>query len=87
MDIFVLGTSSEWERGNGAAVVIAQSIDRVEEMLREYEMEETLRVYEAEDNAAVEIDSPSRHLWVEIERFPTDEKAERVVIVSWDEVV
>ncbi|GEM_PF-2590544 len=85
MDLYVLRTSAAWERSNGAAAVIAESLEHVEVMLREYESEEQLRVYPTEDEAAVDALAPFRHVWVEVERFPVDEQAERIVVVSWDE--
>ncbi|MBV8086007.1 MAG: hypothetical protein JO247_14455 [Chloroflexi bacterium] len=87
MDLYVLRTASGWERGNGAAVVIAESLEHVEVLLRDYESEELLAVYPSDDEATADVEGPSRHTWVELERFPSDEPRERVVIVAWDESV
>jgi len=87
MELFVLRTAASWERANGAAVIIAQSLERVQTLMREYEAEETLCVYETDDQAHTDAMGPFRHAWVALERFPSEEKVERVVIISWDEVV
>jgi len=87
MDLYVLRTAAEWERGNGAAVVIAESLEHVEVLLRDYESEEQLAVYPTDEEASSDVEAPLRHAWVEVERFPSNEPRERVVIVAWDETV
>jgi crotonobetainyl-CoA:carnitine CoA-transferase CaiB-like acyl-CoA transferase len=87
MEIFVLRTAANWERGSGAAVVIAQTIERVQDLMRDYEFEERLTIYETDSAADADVTGPTRHTWVEVERFPTEEKRERVVVVSWDEKI
>ena len=83
----MLRTASGWERGNGAAVVIAESLEHVEVLLRDYESEEQLTVYPSDDEAFEDVEGPFRHAWVEVERFRSDEPRERVVIIAWDETV
>ena len=83
----MLRTASGWERGNGAAVVIAESLEHVEVLLRDYESEEQLTVYASDEEADEDVEGPARHTWVEVERFPSDEPRERVVIIAWDESV
>ncbi|HEX6512240.1 MAG TPA: hypothetical protein VF157_08080 [Chloroflexota bacterium] len=85
MEIFVLRTASSWERGSGAAVVIAQTLENVQTLMRDYEFEEGLAVYENDAQADDDVTGPFRHTWVEVERFPTGEERERVVVISWDE--
>lgn len=85
MQIFVLRTAEGWERANGAAVVVAETLERGEELMREYEAEETLVCYPSEGEAEVDVVGPFRHQWIEVERFETDDERERVVISSWDE--
>jgi hypothetical protein len=87
MEIFVLRTASNWERGCGAAVVIAESREQVQALLRDYEFEETLTCYQSEDEADADVVGPTRHTWVEVERFPTAEQRERIVVTSWDEKI
>jgi hypothetical protein len=87
MELFVLRTAAGWERGNGAAVVIAETLEHVEVLLRDYESEEQLTVYPSDDEANSDVEGPFRHTWVEVERFPSDAPRERVVIVAWDESV
>lgn len=85
MEIFVLRTASDWEKANGAAVVIAESIDSVETLLQDYEMEPDLRCYESDNDARTDVEGPFRHVWVLVEALPSVEKVERVVVSSWDE--
>ena len=40
----MLRTASNWEQGSGAAVVIAGTLERVQDLMREYEFEERLTV-------------------------------------------
>ena len=87
MEIFVLRTAADWERGSGAAVVIAESMERVQTLMREYEFEEGLAVYTSDGEAQDDVVGPFRHKWVELERFPTDAERERVVVLSWDEKI
>jgi hypothetical protein len=87
MELYVLRTAAGWERGNGAAVVIADSLEHVEVLLRDYESEEVLTVYPSDDEAYSDVEGPFRHVWVEVERFPVDESRERVVVIAWDETV
>ena len=83
--IFVLCTAEGWERTNGAAVVVAETLERVQELMREYEAEEGLVCYSSARDAEDDLTGPFRHQWIEVERFDTDDKRERVVISSWDE--
>jgi len=83
----VLRTAGGWERGNGAAVVIAESLERVQELMRDYETEEALAVYESEDDAQADVIGAFRHTWVQVETFPSAEESERVVVLAWDETV
>ena len=83
----MLRTASGWERGNGAAVVIADTLEHVEVLMRDFEAEEQLAVYISDEEADEDVEGPFRHVWVEVERFPSDEPQERVVIISWDETV
>lgn len=87
MEIFILRTASNWERGSGAAVLIAESQARVQQLMREYEFEDTLIVYSDNDEAEADVTGPTRHVWVEVERFPAAEEQERVVLISWDEKI
>jgi len=87
MELFVLRTASNWEQGSGAAVVIAEALERVQALMREFEFEERLTVYAAEDEVEADVLGPTRHTWVEVERFSTGETQERIVVVSWDEKV
>ncbi|HEY8693874.1 MAG TPA: hypothetical protein VIR57_14160 [Chloroflexota bacterium] len=87
MEIFVLRPATNWERGSGAAVIIAKSVERVQKLMREYEFEEDLIVYATDDDANADVAGPFRHTWVEVERFPTAEDSERIVILSWDEEI
>ena len=81
----MLRPASGWERGSGAAVIVAETLDRVQELMREYEFEDALTVYPDDDAAEADIIGPFRHAWVEVERLPTPEERERIVIISWDE--
>ena len=83
----MLRTATNWERGSGAAVVIAESLEQVQDLMREYEFEERLAVYSTDADADEDVVGPTRHTWVEVERFPTDEERGRIVVVSWDEKV
>ncbi len=83
----MLRTAAAWERGNGAAVVIAQSLEHVEVLLRDFESEDQLTVYPSDEEASEDAEGPFRHAWVEVERFPSQEAHERVVIIAWDESV
>jgi hypothetical protein len=87
MDIFVLRTAANWELGSGAAVVIAASLERVQDLLRDYELDDRLTIYASDAEAEADVTGPFRHAWVEVERMPTAEEKERIVIVSWDEKV
>lgn len=87
MEVFILRPASNWERGSGAAVVIAESAERVQELMREYEFEDSLAVYVDDDAANADVSGPFRHSWVEVERLPSAEERERIVIVSWDEKI
>ncbi|MFI5267880.1 MAG: hypothetical protein ACHQ7M_10935 [Chloroflexota bacterium] len=87
MEIFVLRPATSWERGSGAAVVIAESIAQVQSLMREYEFEDDLAVYASDDDAHADVTGPFRHPWVEVERFPTTEETERIAIISWDEKI
>jgi hypothetical protein len=87
MEIFVLRTATNWERASGAAVIVAPSAERVQALMREYEFEEDLNVYPSDEDADADVSGPFRHVWVEVERFPTDEERERIVVVSWDEKI
>lgn len=79
--------ATSWELGSGAAVIVAESAVRVRALMREYEFEDDLTVYATDDEVAADVVGPSRHIWVEVERFPTAEEHERIVIISWDEKV
>ncbi|MDE3077687.1 MAG: hypothetical protein KGJ86_19890 [Chloroflexota bacterium] len=85
MEIFVLTTAADWDKANGAAVVIAESLSRAEALLQDYEMESELHCYGSDNQARGDVDGPFRHIWVLVESWPTDQKAERVVVSSWDE--
>jgi hypothetical protein len=85
MEIFVLRTATSWELGGGAAVVIADTLQRVQELMRDFEFEERLAIYGSDAEAEADVVGPFRHTWVEVERFPTAEQGERIVVVSWDE--
>jgi hypothetical protein len=87
VELFVLRTASGWERGGGAAVVIAETLERVQTLMREYEMEESLTCYESDAEADADVSGPFRHTWVQVERFPSAEERERVVLISWDEKI
>jgi hypothetical protein len=87
MEIFVLRTASSWQLGSGAAVVIAESPEQVQALMRDYEFEDSLTVYDSDGDAEDDVAGPTRHTWVEVERFPTVEERERIVVISWDEKV
>jgi len=87
MELFVLRTASNWERGSGGAVIIAETLERVQELMREYEFEEALACYTSDEQAEEDVVGPSRHTWVEVERFPTAEQRARIVLISWDEKI
>jgi hypothetical protein len=87
MEIFVLRTASNWEQGSGAAVLIAETQEHAQELLREYEFEDRLVIYTDDDEAAADVTGPTRHTWVEVERFPIADERERIVLVSWDEKI
>lgn len=87
MELFVLRTAGTWERGNGAAVIVAESLKAVESLMREYEVEERLTCYQTEVEAESDVTGPSRHTWVEVERFLSSEGQQRVVLISWDETI
>lgn len=83
----MLRTASQWDRGSGAAVLIAETQERVQDLLREYEFEDSLTVYTDDSEAEADVTGPTRHTWVEVERFPTTEQRERIVYVAWDEKI
>lgn len=87
MELFVLRTAAGWDRGNGAAVVVAESLPAVEAMMRECELEERLTCYQTEVEAESDVTGPTRHTWVEVERFPSQEEQPRIVLISWDETI
>lgn len=87
MEIFVLRTAANWERGAGAAVVIAESLDSAQALMREYELEDSLTCYESDEEAAGDVTGPFRHTWVQVETFPTEAEQERIVVISWDEKI
>ncbi|MGH2364589.1 MAG: hypothetical protein ACRDHX_08055 [Chloroflexota bacterium] len=85
MEIFILRTAENWEKANGAAVVMAQSLENAEALLQDYEMEPDLRCYEADAAAHTDVDGPFRQVWVLVESLATDQQQERVIVSSWDE--
>ena len=85
MEIFVLRTAENWEKANGAAVVIAQSLENAEALLQDYEMEPELRCYMSDAAAQTDVDGPFRHAWVLVESLATDQQQGRVIVSSWDE--
>ena len=87
MEIFVLRPASSWERGSGAAVVIANSADRVQALMRDYELEDRLTVYASDDDAEADVTGPLRHTWVTVERLPGAQEQERIVLISRDEKI
>jgi hypothetical protein len=87
LEIFVLRPATSWDRGSGAAVIIAPSPQRVQALMREYEFEDDLTVYPSDEEADADVTGPFRHTWVEVERFPTPEDRERIVLISWDEKI
>jgi hypothetical protein len=87
MEVFVLRPATNWERGAGAAVVIAETRERVQALMREYEFEDALTVYADDDAAEADVAGPFRHVWVEVERLPTEAERERIIIISWDEKI
>jgi hypothetical protein len=87
VEVFVLRPASGWERGSGAAVVVAETLARVQDLMREYEFEDALTVYADDGAAEADVTGPFRHAWVEVERLPSPEERERIVIISWDEKI
>ena len=87
MELFVLRTAEGWQQGGGAAVVIAETLARVQSLMREYELEDSLTVYESDADAEADVSGPFRHAWVQVETFPTTEERERIVLISWDEKI
>lgn len=87
MDLFVLRTAANWERGGGAAVVIGPDLAHVQTLMREYELEDALTCYESDAEAEADVLGPFRHTWVLVETFPSGEQQERIVLISWDEKI
>ena len=87
MEVFVLRTAAGWERANGAAVILAESLEGAETLMRDHELEERLTCYQSEAEAQADVTGPSRHIWVQVERFPNQEEQPRVVIIAWDDTI